>query len=122
MDSAGVGVQVPGDVVDDVLVDRVACSAPAFIWTPTSLEPPWPVILFGHGNAGGKDEPYVQVQARRFARGAGAAVVVMDGPIHGERSVAIGSGLDARVERQQAFYKWIRDGDLDGFVAEWREA
>ncbi len=44
-----------------------------------------PLILFGHGAHLSKDDPIMQMIAKGFCRGVGAAVALMDCPGHGER-------------------------------------
>ena len=46
-----------------------------------------PLILFGHGAHLSKDDPIMQMIAKGFCRGVGAAVALMDCPGHGERRV-----------------------------------
>ncbi len=59
---------------------------PTLLFVPPTEQPgPLPLILFGHGAHLSKDDPIMQMIAKGFARGVGAAVAVMDAPGHGER-------------------------------------
>jgi predicted esterase len=52
---------------------------------PASGDAVLPLILFGHGAHLSKDDPIMQMIAKGFCRGTGAAVALMDAPGHGER-------------------------------------
>ena len=58
---------------------------PALVLTPEGAQEPRPVILLGHGAGGRKDEPQMLSIARWLVRREGWPVVIIDGPVHGER-------------------------------------
>ncbi len=70
---------------------------PTLLFVPPSGAPSGgdglPLILFGHGAHLSKDDPIMQMIAKGFVRGGGAAVALMDCPGHGERR-APGTGDD----------------------------
>jgi hypothetical protein len=61
---------------------------PTLLFVPPGEREGLPLILFGHGAHLSKDDPTMQMIAKGFCRGAGAAVALMDAPGHGERRVA----------------------------------
>ncbi|MDQ1477655.1 MAG: hypothetical protein QOE62_2884 [Actinomycetota bacterium] len=61
---------------------------PTLLLVPPGEREALPLILFGHGAHLSKDDPIMQMIAKGFCRGAGAAVAMMDAPGHGERRVA----------------------------------
>lgn len=67
---------------------------PALLWTPERNARPGPLLLLGHGGEGSKDAERYQGLARFFARRVPAAVLMIDGPAHGERAPRTGAPLD----------------------------
>jgi predicted esterase len=61
---------------------------PTLLFVPPGAHDGVPLILFGHGAHLSKDDPIMQMIAKGFGRGVGAAVAVMDAPGHGERRAA----------------------------------
>ena len=68
--------------------DRV----PARLLLPAPGEGPFPLVLLQHGATGSKEAPYMAQVAAPWVR-AGAAVLSIDFPLHGERASAKLSGL-----------------------------
>jgi len=58
---------------------------PTLLFVPPGDQAGVPLILFGHGAHLSKDDPIMQMIAKGFGRGVGAAVAMMDAPGHGER-------------------------------------
>lgn len=87
MHANGIG---PPEQVGDACRRRIEAAGesglvPALLWTPLEVDPPWPLLLLGHGGEGSKDAERYQSLARFFAKRVPAAVLVIDGPAHGER-------------------------------------
>jgi predicted esterase len=61
---------------------------PTLLFVPRGDHDGLPLILFGHGAHLSKDDPIMQMIAKGFCRGVGAAVALMDAPGHGERRAA----------------------------------
>ncbi len=81
---------------------------PTVLFVPPSAAEPGadgiPLILFGHGAHLSKDDPIMQMIAKGFCRGAGAAVALMDCPGHGERRApgTTDAEFDADVARRMS--------------------
>ncbi|MFQ5699971.1 MAG: alpha/beta hydrolase family protein [Myxococcota bacterium] len=92
---------------------------PALLWTPARISPPWPLVLLGHGGEGSKDAKRYQELARFFAERVRAAVLVIDGPAHGERAPRTGTPLDRFRETRRA----LADPETPGRMAgDWAAA
>ena len=63
--------------------DRV----PARVMVPDQGAGPFPLVVVGHGLGGEKTAPYIDAAALPWVRG-GAAVAVIDFPLHGDRASA----------------------------------
>ena len=63
---------------------RLDNAPPTLLFMPPG-DDPVPLILLGHGAHLSKDDPMMQILAKTFCRGVGAAVALMDCPGHGER-------------------------------------
>ena len=90
---------------------------PVVVWTPSD-RPADHVVLVGHGAAGDKREDYVVAFADYLVRRYAAAVVSIDGPVHGSRRGYLG------LESSQPFLDfvaaWSSDDALtDDMVADW---
>ena len=78
---------------------------------------PQPLLLLGHGGGGGKDERGFPQIAARFAVALGAAVLAIDGPVHGERQPEIADP----VERYRAGRRALVDPEMPArFTEDWR--
>jgi dienelactone hydrolase len=116
-------VQKLGDTAEDTVAHALAALVPGLVFTPCDSPPPWPVLLLGHGGAGHKLEPFTQDLARRFCTGLGAAVVVIDGPAHGDREPPGDTPEDRNARRLAEQRRIFRDPQaIEAFVREWREA
>ena len=74
--------------------DRV----PARVLVPDQGSGPFPLVVMGHGLRGEKNAPYVDATALPWVRG-GAAVAVIDFPLHGDRASAKLSERVAELDR-----------------------
>ena len=92
------------------------------LWTPPDAVRPLPLILLGHGGGyphQGREMPRLQRLAQRLAGGAGAAVLVIDGPAHGARSPV----ADTPIAGHRAARQALLDPELTTwFTAEWQAA
>lgn len=80
----------PEELADTVASRRVVIdgpyeAVPGRLTVPAGDPTPETLLLLGHGGGGGKDEGRFPAIAARFAAELGAAVLVIDGPAHGER-------------------------------------
>jgi pimeloyl-ACP methyl ester carboxylesterase len=80
----------PEEFADQVVGRRVVVDGPhepvpGRLTVPAGNPTPTTLVLLGHGGGGGKDEGRFPALAVRFATGLDAAVLVLDGPAHGER-------------------------------------
>lgn len=90
---------------------------PALVFTPARDHQPERLVLLGHGGGGGKDHPRFQRLAAQLARALGAATLVLDGPVHGDRQPRDGTPL----ERFRAGRRALIDPELPTrFAEEWR--
>ncbi len=76
---------------------------PALVLTPEDASGQRPVVLLGHGVADSKDDPKMLSIARWLVRRERWAVVLIDGPVHGERRS--GEGADVSQEGRVALGK-----------------
>ena len=76
---------------------------PALVLTPEDASGQRPVVLLGHGVADSKDDPKMLAIARWLVRREHWAVVLIDGPVHGERRS--GEGADVSQEGRVALGK-----------------
>lgn len=81
----------------DLRVERLEFSSrgdrvPARLLLPPEGDGPFPLVLLQHGANGSKEAPYMVQVAAPWVR-AGAAVLSIDFPLHGERASAKLSGL-----------------------------
>ena len=76
---------------------------PALVLMPEDANGQRPVVLLGHGVADSKDDPKMLAIARWLVRREHWAVVLIDGPVHGERRS--GAGGDVSQEGRVALGK-----------------
>ncbi len=92
---------------------------PTLLLTPPDAKGALPLILFGHGGGPGKDAPWMQRVASRYALGLPAAVLMIDAPGHGERAPQVGTPLENFREQR----KVLKDPDVFGQItSDWRRA
>lgn len=102
-----------------VEVDGATGPVPGVVFTPTDLAVELPVVMLGHGGGTGKDDPRWQSTGRLLAETVPAAVLCIDAPLHGERSLAAAAPLDAGREIRRALSDPITAVNL---AADWRAA
>jgi hypothetical protein len=102
----------------DFRVDGDDHAIPCAIWLPAS-SPPKGLVLAGHGGSQHKRSDSVSSLAKRLVGQFSFAIVSIDGPIHGERSVD--PSLTPK-ERQRGFLElWqAGDGHVPAMVKDWR--
>jgi dienelactone hydrolase len=97
--------------------DRV----PGRLLLPDAADGPFPLVLLQHGNQGSKDAPYMLPVAAPWV-GAGAAVMSIDFPLHGERaseklsellSGALGAGGEATPAGELLLREFVRQAVID---------
>lgn len=121
--SAGTpAAQAPPSDCTDFSVARGDRTIPATLWRgraePGSRHLP-ALILFQHGGPLHKRHPLSDGLAREIVARTGAAVLLIDGPIHGERR---SEQLDVP-EMLETFKRyWHDDAGIDDMVADWRAA
>jgi dienelactone hydrolase len=91
------GSAPPDPAAPDLVAQRIEFSSrgdrvPARLLLPPGAKQPLPVVLLQHGATGSKEAPYMAPIAAPWVR-AGAAVLSIDFPLHGERASAKLSGL-----------------------------
>jgi len=80
---------------------------------------PRAVVMLGHGGGGSKDQPRIAQLAERFATALDGAVLVIDGPVHGDRV----PDVDDAEERFRTVRRTLSDPATPGRMAEdWRAA
>lgn len=85
------------------------------LWLPNEPSANAPLMLMGHGASGDRYQAPIPHLAQRFVDEAGIAVLAIDGPVHGLRSVAPGGRAAVAVEMR-------RPGFVDDMVADWLDA
>jgi dienelactone hydrolase len=92
---------------------------PALLVGVGDAKAPRPLVLLGHGGGGSKDQPRMGQLAERFATALGAAVLLVDGPVHGQRA----PDIDDAEERFRTVRRTLSDPATPGRMAEdWRAA
>lgn len=108
-----------GVVSRRVVVDGPHEPVPGRLTVPDGVPQPEALVLLGHGGGGGKDQARFGALAARFCAELEAAVLVLDGPAHGERLPKI----DDPVERFRAGRLALVDPEMPArFAAEHRAA
>ncbi len=90
---------------------------PALLFVPPGADGGLPLILFGHGAHLSKDDPIMQMIAKGFGRGVGAAVALMDAPGHGERRAAGTSDAEFEADVARRMSDPVNHAQL---TADWR--
>ncbi len=93
------------------IVDRDGVEVPGVLWTPERSNRPLPLVLVGHGGAGHKMDDSRIALGHRYARSYDCAVLAIDGPWHGDRSLPPGS------KRPAVSFEVVAD-----MVADWKAA
>ncbi|HVM52518.1 MAG TPA: hypothetical protein VM262_04930 [Acidimicrobiales bacterium] len=97
-------------------VDGPNGPVPSLLITPDA---PAALVALGHGGGGSKDQPRMVSLAERYATALGAAVLAIDGPVHGERVPAI----EDREERFRTVRRTLSDPSTPARMAQdWRVA
>ncbi len=112
----------------DFLLDVDGRKVPGVYWTPPEpSSEPQPLVLLGHGGLGHKRIDYIEAMALHLV-GIGATAMAIDGPGHGERLIQVPdadlTAEDDIVARELERFgeMWVRGGDTDGVIADWRAA
>lgn len=94
---------------------------PGLVFVPevATGDAPLPLVLLGHGGGGSKDEARFQRLATKLAEGIGAGVLVIDGPVHGERLPTEG---DAATRFRTARRALSDPAVFDQMLEDWRAA
>jgi len=96
---------------DFVLTPREGRPVTGAVWLPDGHQVGSPLVLMGHGASGDRNQPPIPYLAPRFMA-EGAAVLALDGPVHGLRQVGPGGRAAFATEmRRPAF--------LDDMVDDW---
>ncbi len=85
------------------------------LWLPAAPDTDTPLLLCGHGASGDRYQAPIPYLGKRMARERDAAVLAIDGPVHGLRHVAPGGREALSVEMQ-------RDGAVEDMVRDWHDA
>ncbi len=85
------------------------------LWRPAELNTETPLVLMGHGASGDRYQAPIPHLANRLVEQAGAAVLAIDGPVHGLRFVSPGGREAVATEMQRA-------GFVEDMVADWLDA
>ncbi|MDE0348293.1 MAG: hypothetical protein OXM56_01090 [Gammaproteobacteria bacterium] len=85
------------------------------LWLPPDPDADTPLLLCGHGASGDRYQAPIPYLGKRMTRERGAAVLAIDGPVHGLRHVPPGGREALAIEMQ-------REGAVEDMVRDWREA
>lgn len=98
-------------------VDGPNGTVPGRLTLADDNDAPATLVLLGHGGGGGKDEERMVAVAARFATELDAAVLAIDGPVHGTRAPTAERPVDAF----RAGRKALVDPDMpQRFAEDWR--
>ena len=95
-----------------------ADGVPGLLYTPDAAGP-FPLVLVGHGGGGGKDQERFVALSKRICDAGPFAVLVIDGPVHGERAPNTGD----EAEDFRTVRKALVDPDTPvRFTEDWRRS
>ena len=90
-------------------------AVPGVIWDGPNCMPGNPMIAFGHGASGDRDQAPIPYLAKKAVNELGYFAVSIDGPVHGKRAVGDGA-------RGAFAEEWQRSGCIDDMLSDWQLA
>ena len=107
--------QLPGRVVERrfTVTGAGGRPVPGVLWTPAEVAGPLPLVILGHGGSQSKDAPSVLANRDDLTGRRGIGLVVLDGPVHGERGGV--TGLDD----PRLIAMWHTPRVIDDMVEDW---
>lgn len=85
------------------------------LWLPPAPDTDTPLLLCGHGASGDRYQAPIPYLGKHMTRKRDAAVLAIDGPVHGLRHVPPGGREALGIEMQ-------RDGAVEDMVRDWHDA
>ena len=118
-----IDLELDGEADDtsfDFTIQRDRNVIPATFWRSDSAsDAPPPLTLLQHGGPLHKRHPRTEELARSIGAATHSAVLLIDGPIHGQRR----SEHPGIMEMLAIFKRyWQDDAGIDGYVCEWQTA
>ncbi len=96
-------------------LERSGRIVPGVLWQPQATGDNAALICCGHGASGDRHQAPIPWLARQLATRHGAAVLAIDGPVHGRRQVGPGG--------REAFWpEFNREGAVEDMVGDWQAA